>query len=62
MKKITFLFAGNFEVAGQVFHFEAGQSANVPDKDAKRLVDGLCAEYHGTKKKKAVKHDDKNKQ
>jgi len=61
MKKITFLFAGNFEISGQVFHFEEGQTADVPEKDAKRLVDGLCAEYHGTKKKK-VKHDDKNKQ
>jgi len=64
MKKIVFLFAGNFEIDGQMFHFEQGQSADVQDNDAERLVKGLCAEYPNTRKpaKKAVKRDDKNNQ
>jgi hypothetical protein len=44
MKKIRFLFDGNFEVQGRDRHFTEGQVEEVSDADAKRLIEGLCAE------------------
>lgn len=60
--KIVFLFDGNFEVGGQVFHFAKGEVAEVPEKDARRLIDGLCAELYIVKPIKEAKHERKNKQ
>jgi len=58
MIKIEFLFEGNFELDGQVFHFNKGQTIWASKKDAKRLIEGKCAvEY----KDKKVKHERKNK-
>ena len=58
-KIITFLFTGNFELSGQMFHFEKGDTIAADEKDAQRLVEGLCAEYY-TDKPKKVKNDNKN--
>lgn len=48
MKKIKFLFTGNFELNGRDRHFVKGEITDAEEKDADRLIVGLCAiEYHG---------------
>ena len=44
MKKIRFLFAGNFEIQNKPYAFEKGDIVDVSDTDADVLVAGLCAE------------------
>ncbi len=44
MKKIRFLFDGNFEIAGRDRHYRRGDTEEVDDADAERLIVGLCAE------------------
>jgi len=59
MRKIVFLFEGNFDVENYPRHFKKGQVEEVPEADAFRLVADKCAAYYVPKPKK-VKHDDKN--
>ena len=49
MKKIKFLFTGNFELNGRDRHFVKGEITDAEDADADRLIVGLCAvEFDGT--------------
>lgn len=43
MKKIQFLFEGNFEINRRDSHFLEGETVEVDDADADRLIKGLCA-------------------
>ena len=52
MRKIKFLFEGNFELAGRDRHYTEGTVEDADDVDAARLVEGLCAEYADTPKPK----------
>lgn len=44
MKIIKFLFEGNFEVGRRDRHYIEGETLEVDDADADRLIKGLCAE------------------
>ena len=59
MKKIEFLFDGNFDVEGQPRHYEKGEVVDVPKADAERLVNDKCAKFYVKEK---VKHERKNSQ
>jgi len=43
LKKIQFLFEGNFEINGRDIHFEKDSIIETEDEDADRLIEGLCA-------------------
>lgn len=60
MKKIRFLFAGNFDVDSQPRHYQAGDIEEVTEADAARLISGKCAEL-ADKPKKEVKHGKNDK-
>jgi hypothetical protein len=51
MTKIVILFSGNFDVEGQVRHYEEGEIVEVPQEDANRLVTCLIAEIYKEPKK-----------
>ena len=61
MKKIRFLFTGNFDVEGHPRHYEQGAVEAVPDEDAKRLIAGKCAEAYAKPKIKEGKHGKNNR-
>lgn len=56
IKKIRFLFSGNFDIEGQPRHYEKDEIEEVQEADAARLVSDKCAEYV----QKEVKHERKN--
>ena len=58
MIKIEFLFEGNFELDGQMFHFRKGSTVWATKEDAKRLIAEKCAVVFKDKK---VKDERKNK-
>lgn len=43
MKRIRFLFSGIFEINGHALPFAQGDIAEVEERDADRLIIGLCA-------------------
>ena len=57
MKKIEFLFEGNFDVEGHPRHYKKGDVVDVPEADAARLVAGKCAKFYVKEK---VKYERKN--
>ena len=59
--KLKFLFTGNFDVNGQPCHYQAGDTDEINEADALRLIDGKCAEL-ADKPKKEVKHGKNDKQ
>ena len=56
MKKIIILFSGNFDIEGRVRHCEKGEILDVPEQDAKLMIEALQAEEY-----KEVKYGRKNK-
>lgn len=58
MRKIKFLFDGNFELQGRDRHFVEGEITDAEDTDAARLVEGLCAEYADLPKPRKVRKED----
>lgn len=55
MKKIRFLFEGNFEVGRRDRHYLEGEIVEADDADADRLIIGLCAEEVTDKPKRKQK-------
>ena len=50
--KITFLFDGIHDIDRQPQAFKKGETVEVNEADAKRLIDGLCAEEYKEPKAK----------
>ena len=61
MKKIEYLFTGNFEFSGQMFHKVKGQVEEVTDAEAQQLIQDKCAVLYVEKPKKVKYYDNKNK-
>ena len=57
MRKIEFLFEGNFDVEGQPRHYGKGDVVDVPEADAEKLVRDKCAKSYVKEK---VKYERKN--